>query len=207
MAVCHDIICPLTLLSLSFSNEHCNGTSLPSKRIQICIPVCLKHTLIPHLAVSAFGWVAMWVPRLRVDKCGASDVRKTKKGQEWEQRARVGALHFSYSPSVEAKCVYMPDNHVLECVLPPRISVRASAAPADSPGETENETEDDRAGRQATCTTRFFPAYGTEAYFMLSLFRFKVMARKYYKILFGHRIVSCLWPMEKSINETNAIEK
>lgn len=157
MAICHSIICPLTLLSLSFSNEQCNGSSLPSKRIQICIPVCLKHTLIPHLAVSAFGWVAMWVPRLRLDKCGASDVRKTKKGQEWEQRARVGALRFSFSPSVEAKCVYMPDNHVLECVLPPRISVRASAAPADSPGETENETEDDRAGRQATCTTRFSP--------------------------------------------------
>ncbi len=34
-------------------NEHRNGSPLPSKRTQICILVCFKHLLRPHLAECA----------------------------------------------------------------------------------------------------------------------------------------------------------
>lgn len=36
----------------SAGNEHLNGSPLPSKRTQICVPVCFKHLLRPHLAES-----------------------------------------------------------------------------------------------------------------------------------------------------------
>lgn len=70
------------------------------------------------------------------------------------------ATWFNLSLLRAAKCVYMPTERVLACVLPPRISVRAPpecTAPAVSPGETENETEGDRTWRQATRRTGFFP--------------------------------------------------
>lgn len=43
-------------------NEHRNDSPLPSKGTQICIPVCFKHLLRPHLAESALGWAPVWFP-------------------------------------------------------------------------------------------------------------------------------------------------
>lgn len=50
-------LCVPSLFSLCHlaSNEHRNGSPLPSKRTQICVPVCFKHLLRPHLAESALG--------------------------------------------------------------------------------------------------------------------------------------------------------
>ena len=51
------------------SNEHRNGSRQPSRRAQICVPVCFKHLLRPHLAESALGWAAMWFLRPRAARC------------------------------------------------------------------------------------------------------------------------------------------
>lgn len=62
------------------SNEHLNGCLLPSKRTQICVPVCFKHLLRPHLAESALCWTAMWFPCPRV-----ASYRKMQREQMLER--------------------------------------------------------------------------------------------------------------------------
>lgn len=82
------VLSPFFLCHLA-SNEQHNGSSLPSKWTQICVPVCFKHLLRPHLAESALGWVAMWFSCLRASSCRQMQSerslgRKRKVGQEME---------------------------------------------------------------------------------------------------------------------------
>lgn len=82
------VLSPFFLCHLA-SNEHHNGSSLPSMRTQICVPVCFKHLLRPHLAESALGWVAMWFSCLRASSCRQMQSerlleRKRKVGQEMD---------------------------------------------------------------------------------------------------------------------------
>lgn len=66
------------------SNEHRNGSPQPSRRTQICVPVCFKHLLRPHLAESALGWAAMWFPRPRAASC-----RQMQSERELERQGKV----------------------------------------------------------------------------------------------------------------------
>lgn len=73
-------------LSHLASNEHCNGSPLPSKRTQIRIPVCFKHLLRPHLAESVLGWAEMWFLCPGAASCrqmqSESVLERKRKGRE-----------------------------------------------------------------------------------------------------------------------------
>lgn len=132
------------------SNEHGNGSPLPSKRTQICIPGCFKHLLRPHLAQRVFSRTTMcdspaW-GQLAADRCRLKCrwVEKEKgREKDWRWTQRPGekdrrgspskslagtakATCFNLRPLRASECVYRPNDCFLACFLPPRISVRAS---------------------------------------------------------------------------------
>lgn len=130
------------------SNERCNDSPLPSERTQICIPVCFKHLLRPHLDEIVLDWAAMWFPCSRAagwrqSQRGFIGKRKGRRGMDMKEKGKdrrhwvrsscsqsltvtARATCFNLPPLRAAKCVYKPNDCILACFLPPWISVSAS---------------------------------------------------------------------------------
>lgn len=133
-------------LSHLAGNERCNDSPLPSERTQICVPVCFKHLLRPHLDESVLSWAAMWFLCSRAAGCrqmqsqtvvkesesdGDGHRREKKRQQTLGSSSQsltvtATATCFNLPRLRAAKCVYKPNDCILACFLPPWISVSAS---------------------------------------------------------------------------------